>query len=194
LFGCLSICPIIGTVPAKDGFKKLPIQMMIAMGFINITGTLFTGTGLGDALGTLIGPLVNGVGPLGFSIIASLLLGIMVNIFVNAQTGAYALVLGVLSPVCVSLGYNPVLIMLPVMFVGSFFFCMGPSAMCMLNKGYGYWEMKDPMLPGYLVVIFASVLFPVICYYVGPIFGMPVYLETAALAETIPAVLPTIMP
>lgn len=175
LFAGISMLPVIGTVPAEEAFKRMPLQMMIAMGFVNLMASLFSGTGLGDLMRDLICPLVGGAGPLGFMILSALITGILINVFVNAQTAAYALTLSAFTPVCMSLGYNPAIVLLPTMFISSYFFCMGPSAMSLLNKGYGYWEMKDPMLPGFLVVILGAVVFSVVCYLVGPVIGMPVF-------------------
>ena len=40
---------------------------------------------------------------------------------------------------------------------------MRMNAIMLMNKGYGYWNDKDTMLPGYLTVVLTSVVIPVIC-------------------------------
>ena len=176
LFALISMLPVIGTVPAAEAFKRLPIQMMVAMGFVNLMSGLFSNTGLGDLMGALIRPLMQDMGPLPFSIACALITGLLINVFVNAQTAAYALTLSMFTPACINLGYNPSIVLLPTMFISSYFFCMGPNAICLLNRGYGYWKMQEPMLPGFIVVVLGSIIFPVICFFVGPLIGMAIYL------------------
>lgn len=176
LFAVISMFPGIGTVPAERAMKKLPIHVMISSGLVPLLALLFSETGLGDCMGDWIRPLTTHAGPLGLSILSALIAGILVNVFVNANVAVSALTIGIMAPVCVQQGYNPALVMMPTLFMVSYFFVMGAHNIMLLNKGYGYWEIKDPMLPGILTVLFCGVIFPVICYVAGPLFGIAVYI------------------
>ncbi len=176
LFALVTVLPGIGTVPMDKALKKLPLHAMMAAGLIPLLAKLFSDTGLGACMSDWITPLVRNVGPIGFSIITALIMGILVNIFINANLAVSALVIGVSAPVCVSLGYNPTVVMLPALFIASFFFAMGSHNIMLLNNGYGYWDMKDPIVPGFLVVIFCALVFPLICCLLLPLFGMPLLL------------------
>lgn len=176
LFALITIFPVIGTVPAEKALKKLPLHAMMAAGLMPLLAQLFSSTGLGDCIGDWIMPLVGNMGPLALMCLSALIMGILVNVFINANLAVSALIIGIISPVCVSLGYNPSLIMLPSMFLASFFFAMGSHNIMLLNNGYGYWDMKDPILPGFLVILFCALVFPVICYFLLPLFGFPIYL------------------
>ena len=175
-FALISTLPGVGTVPMDKALKKLPLHAMMAAGLIPLLAKLFSDTGLGACMSDWISPLVKNMSPVGFAIVSALIMGILVNIFVNANLAVSALVIGVAAPVCVRLGYNPVVVMMPSLFIASFFFVMGSQNIMLLNNGYGYWNMKDPIVPGFLVVILCAILFPVICCLVCPLFGMPLYL------------------
>lgn len=176
LFAAISMLPGIGTVPADKAIKKLPLSAMIAAGTMPLLSVLFSETGLGDCMSDWITPLVIKSGPLGLSILSALLVGVLVNVFVNANLAVSALVIGIVTPVCIRMGYNPTIIMMPTMFIASFFFVMGSHNIMLLNYGYGYWNMKDPIIPGFLVVLLCAVAFPVICYFIGPIFGIDIFI------------------
>lgn len=176
LFAAVSMLPGIGTVPADKAIKKLPLQAMIAAGLIPLLSQLFSNTGLGDLISDIISPLVVNAGPLGLSIISALIMGVLINLFVNANLAVSALVIGIISPVCVGLGYNPVVIMMPTLFMASFFFVLGSNNIMLLNIGYGYWEMKDTVLPGAITVLICALLFPVVCCAVCPLFGIPLHI------------------
>lgn len=175
-FACVCMLPGIGTVPADKAIKKLPIHVMMASGFVPLLAKLFSETGLGRCIGDWIGPLTQGLGPLGLSIVSALLMGVLVNAFVNANIAVLALVMDVVTPLCIELGYNPTVILMPTMFLASFFFVMGAHNIMLLNKGYGYWNMKDPMLPGIIVVVLCAVIFPIVCYAVAPLIGLNIYI------------------
>lgn len=49
---------------------------------------------------------------------------------------------------------------------------MGMNAIMLMNKGYGYWNDKDTMLPGYLTVVLTSVVIPVICCLLCGVIGL----------------------
>ena len=53
-----------------------------------------------------------------------------------------------------------------------FFWAMGMNAIMLMNKGYGYWNDKDTMLPGYLTVVLTSIVIPVICCLLCGVIGL----------------------
>ena len=53
---------------------------------------------------------------------------------------------------------------------------MGANTMVLLNKGYGYWEMKDTVLPGFLSIILISIVYPLVTCVVAPIIGLSLYM------------------
>lgn len=176
LFAVIAVSPVFGCMPIKEALAKLPMEVLIPLGILPIMGNLFSNSGLSELISSLLGPAVDGLSPLMFSIVCALAAGIIVNVFVNAGSAANALIMGVTAPLCVSMGYNPVVVLLPTMLMVSMFFVFGANAVMMLNKGYGYWEDKDSILPGTLLILFCGIIFPVVCCLIGPIFGFPLYI------------------
>lgn len=175
-FALISILPGVGVVPAKKALGKIPWDNVLALCTFPLLGNLLTSTGLGDFITAILKPVMGGMSPLTFSIAACLTTGILVNIFVNANIAVCALCVTIFTPVCISLGYNPTVILYPTLCVVSLFFCIGSNTMVLMNKGYGYWEMKDPILPGFLVVILFSLIYPCISVAVSGLVGLDVLL------------------
>lgn len=176
LFAGISVFPIIGVAPCQEVLKKLPWNALIAICILPLLGTIITDTGLSDWISHLIGPMMGNMSPLAFSMIAAVLLAILANLLVNAMMGAMALVMSISAPLCVALGYNPTIILLPAAFAASFYWCMGVNQYVAINKDYGWWEMKDPILPGLITAISVAIIASIVACTLGPVFGMPLYL------------------
>ena len=161
---------------AETAFKKLPWDITIAMCMLGMLGSIFTNTGLGNLIASVLNPLTGRMGPLTLSIVSCLLTGILVNIFINSNLAGAAITIGTFGPICVSMGYNPAVIMAPTLFATSFFFVLGMNGPLLLNKAYGYWDITDPTLPGVLTILFTSVVIPVLTYLIAMITGIPIYL------------------
>jgi hypothetical protein len=50
------------------------------------------------------------------------------------------------------------------MISASWFWCIGANFLMMLNKGYGWWDFKDMLLPGFVTGFFLCIACPVINY------------------------------
>jgi len=176
LFALISMLPGVGVVRPKYALSHIPWDIVLALTTFPLLGVLFTTTGIGDFIADLLKPLIGNMGPLAFSIFTAFTTGIIVNVFVNANIAVCTMMITIFSPICLNMGYNPTVIMAPTLMMVSFFFCMGNNSMVLINKGYGYWEMKDPMVPGYIVIALISIVYPVVCYIVGPMIGLPIYI------------------
>lgn len=53
---------------------------------------------------------------------------------------------------------------------------MGVNQYVAINKDYGWWEMKDPIVPGFAVAIVMAIIASIAACTLGPVFGMPLYL------------------
>ena len=174
--GVLAIFPFTGIMKAENAFKKLPWDITIAMCMLGMLGSIFTSTGLGNLIASVLNPLTGNMGPLALSIVSCLLTGLLVNIFINSNLAGAAITIGTFGPICVSMGYNPAVIMAPTLFATSFFFVLGMNGPLLLNKAYGYWDITDPTLPGTLTILFTSIVIPVLTYLLALIAGIPIYL------------------
>lgn len=172
---CITTMPIIGTVPAKEMFKRVPLKMLFMIFFITTIGKLFSMTGLGNLFTALLTPLFSNLNPYLFSVVTMLILILLINTCVSA-TAVYTLVLGVTIPMCINAGYNPSVVMMPVMMASSFFFVLRLNANMILNKDYGWWELKDGIVPGSIFCVISSFVIPAIALFICPIIGMPIYL------------------
>lgn len=176
LWAIVAMFPLVGVVPSNEVFKKLPWSIIIASAFIPIMGTCFSAHGIGTMVVSAFGGMFEGLSPVVFCLVATMFQGIICNVFVGASTAALSLGIGLMTPICISCGYNPSLIMLPVIMVNSCFFIIGANTTMLLNKGYGYWELKDPILPGCILIVICAVVFALVACLLGPVFGMPLYL------------------
>lgn len=176
MFALIAMLPGVGVVPAKKALGKIPWDNVLALCTFPLLGNLLTETGLGDLITDLLKPIVGNMSPLIFSIFACLITGILVNIFVNANIAVCAMCVTIFTPVCISLGYNPSVLLYPTLCVVSLFFCIGSNTMVLMNKGYGYWEMKDPILPGFLVICMFSLIYPIISFAMSSLIGLSIYI------------------
>ena len=53
---------------------------------------------------------------------------------------------------------------------------LGVQINVVLTYDYGYWEMKDPVIPGCIISVLWTVIICIIAYFVGPLVGMSYYL------------------
>ncbi len=172
----LSTLPVIGTGNAREIWRKMPFELLFSMSLIPIMGKLITTTGASKFLGSLLVPVLKGLPPLVFSMVVALIAGIAVNFLVNAASAVGPMFLAIVPPICVGLGYNPAVVMLPMIFVATFFFVMGQQTFMLINAPYGWWKTNEPMLPGILCVITGSIVFPLIVFALCGLVGMPVYI------------------
>lgn len=176
LFAALSMFPGVGVSDSKKVFKKIPWNPLLAICMLPLMGEVIVNSGLSDWLSELIVPLFRKLGPLGFSMVCSLLLALLINLLVNSMQATMALVMSVSAPICVALGYNPTIILLPAAMASSYMWVFGANQYVMMNKEYGWWEMKETMIPGLLSTLIPAIIAPVMACVLGPVFGMQLYL------------------
>ncbi len=177
LWAVVAMAPLVGTVPSNKVLSKLPWTIIIAAMFIPIMGQCFSTHGLGKLVMHYVGPIFGNLGPFAFCFVACLFQGIICNCFIGASMAAQALGIGLMGPICAGLGLNPTIIMLPVLMINSCFFIFGFNVSMMINKGYGYWETKDPTAPGIVLLVVCAVVFSVVACVVGPLVGLPLTLS-----------------
>lgn len=175
-FATITIMPVIGTVPVNKVFNHIPLAVVFATMFLSPIGLLFSNTGLGKMFVTLLSPILQNLSPYWFAVIGSLIMAVLCNLCVNGAMAIMALVIGVATPICISLGYNPTVVMFPIIVNGNFFFAIMLNSIMMINKGYGWWEEKDAVLPGFILVGVIALVFPLVVNLVAPLFGLSIYL------------------
>ena len=174
LFAAISVLPVIGTVPVKEVFQHVPMQVAFAILFLSSIGSLFSNTGLGNMFTSVLAPMLSGLGPYWFSVVTCFLMAVLCNVCVNGAMAIMPLIIGIATPLCISLGYNPTVVMFPAICAGSFFFWIMINSIMIINKGYGWWDDKDSLKPGFLLIVLLSIVIPAICQIAAPLFGMPV--------------------
>ena len=102
-------------------------------------------------------------------------MAVLENICVTVNS-IYVLVMTLVSPICLTMGYNPSLMMLPVLMLHCTFFVLRLNATVLVNKHYGWWETKDGVVPGVIVVLILCLIFPAVALLVGPMVGMNIYI------------------
>jgi len=176
LFAFLIMAPVIGVVKPDDAFKSLPFEVLILIGFSPIIANMINDSGLGSwAVANLFG-WAHGLHPFLIMLISTFAMTIMINVFANATIGIIGVVIVAFAPLVIANGLNPTIALLPAMFMGSATTVLGVQTNVVLTYHYGYWNMKDPIIPGIIVSIMWSVILTVIAYVFGPLFGMPILL------------------
>lgn len=176
LFAALCMLPGIGVSDCREVIKRLPWGVLLCVCLVPLIGTVITNTGVSDWLNVILSPLLGGVGALSLSIVSCVLVFLCMNLMVNCTHGAQALTITLSTTVCIGLGYNPCTVLMPSMFAGAWFWCVGANYIVMMNKGYGWWSMKDTLLPGFASGLFLCIAVPLINYIVCPLWGLSFYL------------------
>jgi di/tricarboxylate transporter len=140
-------------------------------------GLLWTSTGLMDAVSDLFGGILTSFSPLILCMVLTFLNLIMCNVLVNAINNvSYPVLMGIGVGICENMGINPGLILLPVIVTGSCQWMVVINATSFANFGYGYYRVKDAVLPGALVILFVSIVMPILVFLLAPVAGVPIYL------------------
>ena len=177
LFAALSMCPGIGVLNCKTVWNRVPIAILLSASFLPLMAKLFSDHGLNAFVSDLLGPVFGNFGPFGFMMVTTLVLGVMLTFFVNAQTPVNGIIFTCAPPIALALGYNPAVVMFPALFTNGFFFAHGANATTILNRDYGYWsKTTDPMGPGLILIAATTVIFSIITYFLAPMVGMPLYI------------------
>lgn len=176
LFAALCMLPGVGVSNCKDVLTVLPWGVLMCVCMCPLIGTIITNNGVSDLLNAVITPLFGQMGPLAFSILSTMVFFLAMNLMVNADYGVQALVVTLTTTLCIGLGYDPRTVLLPVMLASGWMWAIGANYIVMMNKEYGWWEMKDPALPGFVTGFFLCIAVPVINYILTPLWGLSFYL------------------
>ena len=176
LFAGISLLPLIGVSPFKDCMKKIPWAVLLGICMLPVVGTILTGTGVSDWIQAVVTPLLSGLSPLDLSIALAVVMFLLTNILVNAFVGVWVFMVSLGTVLSISMGYNPVVVVFPSMLTGAMMWCMGANAISLLNKGYDWWDMKDPIIPGFVSGLFASVVLPLLSYALNLLYGTALYI------------------
>ncbi|MCL2539689.1 MAG: hypothetical protein FWE66_05065 [Oscillospiraceae bacterium] len=174
LFALICVLPVIGVMPINTAVSRLPILVLLGMGLTPVMVLLIQDTGASAFLGEALSPLLNVGNPVLFSIICCLINGLQCNLLVNASISNS--LIAIATPICIACGYNPSVVLLSMLMVSSMFWCMGMNQIMMMAKGYGFWEDKDALLPGFIAIIFVGVALPVIICALAPALGFSLYI------------------
>ena len=176
IFAIIALCPIVGCMDPKKVFQSLPLSMFIMIALSTAMSLLFTNYNIHIWLAGFFEPLMSGLPPFLFMLMCTLTMALLNNLFANAAVPMYTICITVFGPLSIALGYNPCLMLLPCIFLGPATIVLGSQFTMYLTYNYGYWDMKDPIVPGIVTVLLWAVVFTVVAYFVGPIAGMSLYL------------------
>ena len=176
LFGFITICPIIGTVKCSEAMKGLPLNVLMVSGMAPIIALLFNEYGIGDWITRDLAAHLEGMPVFVLMLVLALFLTVVNNVFANATAGIIAVCVAAFAPMVMAMGYNPSIILLPAIFMGACTVVLGVQINVVLTYDYGYWEMKDPVIPGCIISVLWTVIICIIAYFVGPLVGMSYYL------------------
>lgn len=177
LFAAIALAPGIGVLNPKTVWASMPMGILFPISFLPLMAKMFSDHGLNQFAEDLLQPLFEQGGPYSFMLVTTICMGVLINVCVNAHTPIIAVIISCAATIAVSLNYNPELVMLPSMFISSFFFANGANATVLINREYGYWSRTtEPMLPGFIVIIVASVIFSTVVRVLGPVLGMSLYI------------------
>lgn len=171
----IAVLPAIGCVPVNKVFQHVPMKILFIILFAGTIGSLFTTTGLSTMFTEYLTPVFSGLNPYLFIVVTCLIMALLENICVTVNS-IYVLVMTLVTPICLTMGYNPALMMLPVIILHCTFFVLRLNATVLVNKHYGWWETKDGVVPGIIVAVLLCLVFPAIALLVGPMVGMNIYI------------------
>ncbi len=175
---CALLCmlPVIGVVKPEDAMKSLPMDVLILIGFTPVIADMISGACLGEWLVTNLFGWTIGLPPFVLMLVMALVMTLLINFCANATLGLIAVVILAFTPLVLASGMNPSLILLPAMFLGSHTTVLGAQTNVVLTYQHGYWNMKDPIKPGLILMVMWTIVIVVVTYFMGPLIGMPIYI------------------
>ncbi len=176
LFAAIALFPFVGVAPAPDVLKRIPWGLLLLICTVPVIGKVLNLNGVAAMVQDMISPLFGNMSPLAMSIALAVTCFLMLNFFVNAMTATWTFIATFGTTLCIACGYNPAVVLLPSFFIGAFCWCFGVNSVVLLNKSYGWWEMKDPIAPGFIAGAICCILIPVCTYLLSLLYGIPVTL------------------
>lgn len=172
----MAMSPFIGCIDAKRAFKNLPFSLFLMLALNSIIAIGFSKYGIAEWITTFIVPILDGMTPFWLMLVCGLILSVLNSIFANATFGIISICITVFTPIVMSLGMDPRIILVPAIFMGACTNVLGVQLNMYLTYEYGFWDMKDPIIPGALTNLLWLVVITVVAYFMGPIIGLSYYM------------------
>jgi len=176
LFAFLCLCPILGSVNTAKYFKSAPFGMLLNMMFMPLIGYLFQTYGIDKWVGGMAAPLLKSFSPLMLMFGCCLVMTFVNAVLPNASNAIITMCISIFTPVIISLGLNPVTILIPTIMMAAFTNILGVQMNLYMVYQYGYWEMNDPIIPGVMSNVFGTLVVTAVAYFVHPFIGLSFYL------------------
>ncbi len=178
IFAFLAVCPGIGVTNTRDAFSKgIPWEVVFSCATLAMLGTILQANGVAAWLGDLLAPMLSGVSPLLMMLLLAAGAALMTNVCIGGTYPTIAVFISCTAPVIETLGYHPAIILMPTIIVISFTVCVYAQSTVYANYIYGYYDVKEPVLPGILTCIAGVIIASLVCYFLAPIlWGTSLYL------------------
>lgn len=177
LFALITVAPVIGTVEPKYAITHLPWSVLIMSCILSLIGTMFSTSGMGGWIARTLSSRLGALPPFVMMLLLVFLYTLINNLLCNANIGLIVIYITAFSPIIMACGYNPAMILMPVMMTTSCTLALGAQSAMVLTYDYGYWTMKDPVLPGFLISFAIAFAVSVVVWFAGPLIGIPLYLS-----------------
>jgi|GEM_PF-5234428 len=166
-------CPFLGAVDLRNALKNLPWNIVL----MTISGTFMalciTESGLSEWLVDNLLGWTKGFSPFWIIMISSLITTYLHFIYVgNSST----IVMPAGVTLALAVGFNPMYIIIPMAFAGSCTVMMPFATDTLITYGYGYWSYKEMAKSGTIIGLFWAIGVTLVCYFVLPIAGVPLYI------------------
>lgn len=166
---CICCFPGIGFMKMNDAVKKaIPWELIIATMSFSMMGTVMSNCGVSAFITSLVTPLLGDMHPILLTILIGLLGATFNNVLVGAGFLTYTIFVAGLAPVVLGMGYNPMIILYPVIFLMGTTICFYPNPALYANYVYGWYEEKAPIVPGMVINIAFVVVSAVALYFFAP--------------------------
>ena len=157
--GFVCCLPGIGVVPQNEMVKKVPLNSLICVCFVGLMAFYITKTGLAQWFCDVLSPVFGLIkSPVVFSILCAVLMAVGVSTSVNGIVAIQAALFPVMVVVAERMGFNPSVVLQATMFSASYFWVMGPQSTNVLCRGFGWWEDRDLLAPGYATICIAAAI------------------------------------
>lgn len=178
IFAFLAVCPGIGVTNTRDAFSKgIPWEVVFSCATLAMLGTILESNGVAAWLGNLLAPMLSGVSPLLMMLLLAGGAALMTNICIGGTYPTIAVFVSCTAPVIEMLGYNPAIILMPAIIAISFTICVYAQSTVYANYVYGYYDVKEPVLPGILTSVAGVIVASLVCYFLAPVlWGTSLYL------------------
>lgn len=176
LFALITVAPVVGTVEPKYAITHLPWSILIMSCSLGLIGTMFNSSGMGAWIARMLSARLGSMPPFMMMLLLVFLYAVLNNLLCNANIGLVVIYITAFTPIVMACGCNPVMILMPVMMTTSCTLALGAQSAMVLTFDYGYWKMKDPIIPGFIASFAIAFVVSAVVWFVGPMIGIPLYL------------------